>query len=273
MAAITSVEQIRDNARAFDSVAAEYDGSNRRNVLLEMMRARSLRMLTEHAPPHGHVLDLGCGPGTDFEELLARGHTITALENSPRMASQARARAIALGATDRVEVVRLAIEDLALLAPTKFDAAYSSFGPLNCVTGLGHVATALAGRIRPGGALVASVLGRVCPWEIAYYAARRNRRRIMLRFSHEFVPVPIGRETIWTRYYWPGEFEKPFLEAGFVRVGLRSLGLFTPPPYMDAAARRHLRATSILTAVDDGLGALPMFRSCGDHFLIALARS
>ena len=273
MAAIAQVEQIRATAQAFDSVAEEYDAANRRNVLLDAMRTRSLRMLAAYAPAGAHVLDLGCGPGTDFDALLRRGYTVTAVENSPRMADQARARAVALGATDRVEVCQLAIEDIASLAPATFDVAYSSFGPLNCVTDLRRVAASVAARIRPGGALVASVIGRMCPWEMACYAWKRNRRRIAVRFSHGFVPVPLGEETVWTRYYWPGEFAKPFLDAGFLRVELRALGLVTPPPYMDAAAQKYPRTTQVLDAIEDRVASLPLMRSCGDHFLIALARS
>ena len=46
-----------------------------------------------------------------------------------------------------------------------FDAAFSNFGPLNCVEDLPAVARQLHEVLRPGGVLVASVIGRVCPWE------------------------------------------------------------------------------------------------------------
>lgn len=259
--------------RAFDTVALEYDGQNRRNSILERMRARSLATLTSHAAAGAHVLDLGCGPGTDFAALVAAGYRVTALDGSAAMAEEAGRRAGTFAGVAAVQVHRLGIEEIDRLPPAAFDAAYSSFGPLNCVPDLGRVATLLASRLRPGGVLVASVIGRICPWEMACYAWRRDWPRLNVRFAADFVAVPLGREYVWTRYYSPGEFERPFQAAGFRRASLQALGVLVPPPYMDAAAYRHPRLTTALQAIEDRVAHWPGIRSMGDHFLIALRRS
>jgi SAM-dependent methyltransferase len=196
---------------------------------------------------------------------------VTAVDASARMVAEARARATALRHLGEVDVRHLAIEELANLGDT-FDAAYSSFGPLNCVIGLEPVADVLAGLVRPGGVLVASVIGRVCPWEIACFAWKRDPARIAARFSREAVPVPLGAETIWTRYYSAREFARPFTRAGFVRVALRALGLFVPPPYLDGTAARYPRVTAALQAIEDGVASWPIVRGAGDHFVIVLRR-
>ena len=73
-------------------------------------------------------------------------------------------------------------QDLAQLAAdsaggeaTGFDGAYSNFGALNCLPDLRAVSAALAPRLRPGGLLVAAVIGRHCPWELVFYLLRGDR--------------------------------------------------------------------------------------------------
>jgi SAM-dependent methyltransferase len=258
--------------RAFDAVAPEYDGANRQNAILERMRARSLATLGAHAVAGAHVLDLGCGPGTDFDALVDAGFRVTAVDGSAAMVDQARRRARAMTHRGEIQVHRLGIEEIDRLPSSAYDAAYSSFGPLNCVSSLDRVAGLLASRLRPGAVLVASVIGRVCPWEIACYAWKGDWSRLTVRFAQDFVAVPLGRERIWTRYYSPAEFERPFAAAGFHRASLRALAVLGPPPYMIAAAERHRGFTHVLQALEDRVAHWPFVRSIGDHFLIALRR-
>jgi len=267
-----AVPDLEHTRRAFDAVAPEYDAANRQNTILEHMRARSLATLTAHAVAGAHVLDLGCGPGTDFAALVAAGYRVTAVDGSAAMVDQATRRARAIAHDGMVQVHRLGIEEIDSLPSNAYDAAYSSFGPLNCVPSLDRVATLLASRLRPGAVLVASVIGRICPWEIACYAWKRDWSRLKVRFAADFVEVPLGGERLWTRYYSPSEFERPFKAVGFRRVSLRALAVLVPPPYMVAAAERHQGVTNALRAIEDRVAHWPAIRSLGDHFLIALRR-
>jgi SAM-dependent methyltransferase len=263
---------VDDTRHAFDAVAAVYDRANARNPTLCAMRRRSLAAFTEHVPAGSRVLDLGCGPGTDEEALVAAGYTVTAIDCSPAMVEEARRRVTRSSLEDRVEVRQLGIQELDRLAPAMFDAALSNFGPLNCVPNLAETARIIGKRLRPGGVLVASVIGRVCPWELALYASRREWARLRVRFRPTFVAVPLAGRTVWTRYYAPRAFERAFAAAGFARVSLRGLGLFVPPPYMEAFSARHSGLVATLQAVEDRLGGLFPFRYWGDHFLIVLKR-
>jgi SAM-dependent methyltransferase len=164
---------------------------------------------------------------------------VTAIDWSHGMVDEARRRVAAAGLIDRVDVLHVGIHELDRLAPVQFDAAYSNFGPLNCVDDLAGAAQLIAGRLRPGGILVASMIGRVCPWEIALYLARGPWRRAAVRFRRDPVPVPLEGRTVWTRYHTPAEVEHTFAAAGFTRASLRTLGLFAPPPYLEAFASRH----------------------------------
>jgi SAM-dependent methyltransferase len=263
---------VDDTRRAFDSVAADYHRANVENVVLRGMRQKVIDAVLRHVPRGSHVLDLGCGPGTDAERLGAHGYQVTAIDESPRMVEEARNRVREANLADRVEVHHLGIEALDVMPTGQADGACSNFGPLNCVEHLDRAAQAIARRLRRGGVLVASVIGRVCPWEIALYASRGNLARVRVRFAPGGVPVPMNGHIVWTRYYTPAEFAGPFRAAGFRRVSLRALGLFAPPPYLQAFAARRPALVRALERADDAVGAWPVLRSAGDHFLIVLRK-
>jgi SAM-dependent methyltransferase len=257
---------------AFDSVAGEYDRSNAANPILSEMRRRVLAAVGAHVPRGSHILDLGCGPGADDEILGRAGYEVTAIDWSAAMVREARRRVDRADLGDRVRVHHIGIHQLDRLPPTFFDAAYSNFGPLNCVPDLGVAASQISGRVRRGGVLIASVIGRICPWEIGLYLSRADLARVRIRFASDLVAVPLNGGQVWTRYYTPSEFERTFAAAGFSRVSLHALGLFAPPPYLEAFAHRHPWFTKRLHRLDDLLGGLPAFRACGDHFLIVMTK-
>jgi ubiquinone/menaquinone biosynthesis C-methylase UbiE len=261
-----------DTRAAFDSVAATYDRSNAANRTLCDMRRRTMFTLQAHVRSGARVLDLGCGPGCDDESLARAGYHVTAVDCSPEMVAQARRRIRVARLEDAVDVHALGIQELDRLPASSFDAAYSSFGPLNCVPNLQDAAHLIADRVRTGGVFVASVMGRVCPWEIALFLAKGDWARARLRFAQGFVPVPLNGRTVWTRFYSPSAFSAIFETAGFTRVSVRALGLMVPPPYMQAFAARHPSLIAGLQRAEDCVAGWPAFRACGDHFLIVMKK-
>lgn len=261
-----------DTQRAFDSVALEYDRSNTENLTLREMRRCTIAAITAHVPIGGRMLDLGCGPGTDEVTLARAGYRVTAIDWSPAMVDEARKRIAQRGLQDRVDVHHLGIHELDRLSSGSFDAACSNFGPLNCVPDLSQAARLIADRVRPGGVLIASVIGRVCPWDIALHAWRRDWTRLKVRFARDAVAVPLNGQTVWTTYYAPVDFERPFVNAGFSRVSLRGLGVLVPPPYMNAFSARHQSLIATLQRLEDRIGAYPGIRAWGDHFLIVMRK-
>jgi SAM-dependent methyltransferase len=262
-----------ETQHAFDSVAGDYGRSNSENPILRAMRSRVLAEVSRRVMRSGRILDLGCGPGVDDESLARQGYRVTAIDWSPHMVEEARTRMAAAGLSDRVAIQHLGIHQLERLPGDVFDAAFSNFGPLNCVPDLAAAAIEIAARLRPGGLLIASVIGRVCPWEIALYASRGDWNRATIRFAAEPVRVPLNGQTVWMRYYAPEQFAGFFVAAGFAHVELRGLGIVAPPPYLEAFAKRHPLVTDTLTRVDDLVGGWPLLRTWGDHFLIVMKRT
>jgi SAM-dependent methyltransferase len=271
VAVVTTDQALLETREAFDRVAPAYDRSNRENEILCEMRRRGRAELERFAPPGSQLLDLGCGPGTDDIPLAEQGYQVTAIDWSPAMVAEAQRRVRDAGLGHRVRVLHLGIHELERLAPERFDAAYSNFGPLNCVPAA-VAARAIAARLRTGGVLVATVIGRWCPWEIAFYLLRGSWRRALVRVRRDAVPVPLEGGVVWTRYYSPREFASAFYAAGFTLEHVRALSLFAPPPYLAPFAARHPALVASLRRLDDSVGTWPVLRSSGDHFLIVLRR-
>ena len=217
-AVVRADEALLDTQRAFDGVAAGYDRSNSENPTLYEMRERARHTIAAAVPSGSHLLDLGCGPGSDTMHFALRGYRVTAIDWSPAMVREAQRRVGAVGLSRQAEVLHMGIQELDRLPPARFDAAYSNFGPLNCVPDLLAAARLVGDRLRRGGVLVASVIGRVCPWEVALYLARGEWTRASIRFHTDLVPVPLEGRQVWTRYYTPVAFARTFAEAGFSGV-------------------------------------------------------
>ena len=267
-----NTRQLADTQRAFDEVAAGYDGPLGNNTLIQAVRDRTLAAVTRSLAPGASLLDLGCGTGLDAVVLGRQGYRVTAIDWSANMVRQTRERALRADNKGTVAVHQIGIHELERLPPGTFDGAYSNLGALNCVPDLGSAAASIAARLRPGGVLIASVIGRVCPWELAIFARKRDWRRAAARWSQEPVPVPLSGGTVWTRYYSPSEFRSTFAPAGFTRKSLRTLGLIVPPPYALAFADRHRRLVARLQALEDRVASWPGIRGWGDHFLVVMER-
>jgi len=259
-------------ARAFDRIASDYHRSNTGNPILRQMRDRVAATLRRHVEPGSRVLDLGCGPGTDHASMIQAGYVVTAVDASSEMVRAALTRAAAAGQSDRVTVLQRPIEEIHAFTSAAFDAAFSNFGALNCVVDLDDTARALHRLLRPGGVLVASLIGRVCPWEIGLYLCRGDLRRALVRFRRGMVAVPLGEGTVWMQYLTPRRLVRVFERAGFTCERRRALALCAPPPYLEGFALRHPGMLARLFAVDDRIGGWPLLRGTGDHFVVVFRR-
>jgi len=266
---LISAAELEQTQAAFDSVAADYDGPRGNNVLIQRMRITMWRELERRFARAACLIDLGCGTGIDAEYLARSGRSVLATDWSPAMVERTRWRASVAGLSERIQARCIGAHELQRVEGV-FDGAYSNFGPLNCVPDLREMSAQCARLLRPGGFLVFSVIGRICPWEYLYYRWRRPERA-RIRFARGAVAVGMNRQTIWTRYFRPREFYEEFAPQ-FALVGYRALSLFMPPPYLVAWYERHPRLLEALGRLDDFAGGLPGLRNAGDHFLIVMER-
>lgn len=272
-----SIDEMRtstfdDTRAAFDSVAANYDGPRGNNALIQQMREEMWRWLDASFRTASHLLDLGCGTGLDAVRMAERGHRILATDWSPRMVERTHGRAADAGVSDRVCTAAIGAQELARIGGgATFDGAYSNLGALNCLPDLTPVSRECARLLKPGGRLVFTVIGRWCPWEIAYYASRADWTRLSVRFKRRMMPVRMNGHTVWTRYWSPRELHAAFARE-FALVHCRALCLFAPPPYMTWLRERHGAWFERLWRWDRRAGGWPLLRNLGDHFLIVMER-
>lgn len=263
---------LRDTQEAFDSVAADYDGPRGNNTLIQDMREEMWRRLDATFAPGSRLIDLGCGTGLDAIHLAQQGHYVTATDWSPRMIDRTSDRAIRANVAQNVQAVAIGAHELHRLEGRNvYDGAYSNLGPLNCVPDLTVVAENCARLLKPRGALVFSVIGRLCPWEIGHYALQRNWERVRVRFAKDMEPVRMNKRTVWTRYYSPAQFYRAF-ERYFELGHYRGLCVFAPPPYLTSVKERHPRLYARLRWLDKHLAGCPVVRNMGDHFLMVMYR-
>jgi SAM-dependent methyltransferase len=266
-----TLKQLLDTRRAYDSVAADYDGPLGNNALIQAMRYRLWRAVERQVPPGGRLLDLGCGPGLDAAHFADLGYQVVATDWSPQMVLRAGQRVGARGLRARVTVQHLGIQELDSLAGEHFDGIYSDLGPLNCAPHLELVARNCARLLVPGGALIVSVAGRTSPWEWGFYAASGALRRARRRGVAHAVPNELNGRTVWSRYYTPQEFAEIFAPYFTLRHYAGMLLLAPPPPLIDLYGRLG-RVGRMLLNLDERAGRLPLARDIGDHFLMVLTK-
>jgi ubiquinone/menaquinone biosynthesis C-methylase UbiE len=264
--------QLRDTQHAFDSVAADYDGARGNNFQIQDMRAEMWRWLDATFAPGSRLIDIGCGTGLDAIRMARLGHRITATDWSPQMVQRTADRAAHAQQAVRVQAIAAGAQELGRVpGDAIYDGAYSNLGPLNCAPDLRQVSRECARLLKPGAALVFTVIGRICPWEIAHYLRQRRWARAKLRFARTFVPVSMNKLTIWTHYYGPREFYRSF-EREFRLSHYRGLCLMVPPPYLGWVRERHPRWHDRLWRLDRRIAGWPLLRTMGDHFLIVMSK-
>ena len=259
--------------RAFDSVAENYDGPRGNNALIQRMREEIWAEMDRRFLVGQMLLDLGCGTGIDALHFAQQGYRVLATDWSPQMVARAADRAVQHGVTNNLIAKHIGLHELENLDASfhaTFDGIYSNFGPLNCAPDLAQVSRQCARLLRPGGKLVFTVIGRICPWEVAHYLVKRRFKRATVRFAKQMTSVNLNKHTVWTRYYTPREFYTAW-SADFELTHYRAFSLFVPPPYLTWIERTPTMLRR-LAWLDDHLGRWPLLRDAGDHFLMVLTK-
>jgi SAM-dependent methyltransferase len=262
----------------FDAAAARYDADELHNCVLAHMRVRAFRQFRRAFARGSRLIELGSGTGTEAARLASeQGCRIALVDVSPRLLEQAASKVRAACSEGLLGAHRLracSVGDLtAIYGRASFDGAYSSFGPLNCEPLLHPVAEGLADLVRPGGAVVVSVINRWCPAEVGWYALHGQWRESTRRWRGPVhaAAYPGGPKDITTWYYSRREIETAFARDFRVEHA-EALPLLWPPPYLDFLVARFERFFRVLEPLEGWAARMPLLRDLGDHVLLRLRR-
>jgi SAM-dependent methyltransferase len=222
----------------FERLAPRYDESWTDTPVGRAQRNAVWRVVDRLFHAGDRVLDIGCGTGEDTIHLASLGAQVHAIDASPAMVAQARARGVA------AQVLRA--ENLGQLTGP-FDGALSIFGVLNCVPDLAPVARALAELVRPGGHVAICTIGRFCAWELLYH--RKALRRLKGRSGDVYYPTVRQLRATFAR--------------DFDLLHWHGIGMLVPPSYVKLPAR----AIQLLARLEH-----PILRAAADHRLLVFKR-
>ncbi len=271
----TPAERTSALARAFDTLAAQYDTAWTNSFLGGLQRRHVRRELLATFRSGDRILELGCGTGADAVFLAENGIEVHALDVSPEMVRTAQHRIERNRLTQQVVCELRAVEQLSGIEDRgPFDGVFSNFGAFNCVRDLHAAASDLSRLLRPGGRLVLCFMGRFCAWETAWYLlhVRPGKAFRRLRAGEDGLESSLGSGPR-IRVFYPSirALAVAFREE-FDLVSFRSIGVLVPPSYMESWAGVRRGIVRRLASLDERVNRWPVLRAAGDHRLVIFVR-
>jgi ubiquinone/menaquinone biosynthesis C-methylase UbiE len=254
-----------DISRSFDRFAVRYDDVVEPNPIHARLRRRSLMWLDQAFGPGMHVLEVGCGTGTEAVHLARRGVEVTAIDISESMVRHAEHRVREAGLEHGVHVLQAASADIAArFGKASFDGAYASFGALNCGPELPAVARDLARVMKPGAVFATSVISRPCTWEIMAGVLGLNPRKAFRRLREPATINLAPRDPLELHVYSERELRRAFTPH-FRIERLEGWLLTIPPPYLADLWNRVEVLHAPAYRAEDLLTPRWPFRGWGEH--------
>jgi ubiquinone/menaquinone biosynthesis C-methylase UbiE len=261
---------------AFDRLAPSYDALVSGDTF-RIQRARTHAALSGWIKPGCRVLEIGCGTGLDTLFLAELGARVVACDPSEEMLARTRRRLVTACLGDRVALLSCGLQDLpqfldALDRSEGFDAMVSNFGALNCAPSLDALGVIGRHHLRPGGAVVAGLIGRSCLWETVYFTLRGERAKAARRRAAT-ASLPVAGVDVPTFYHRRRDVASA-LGPGFSCVSTIGIGVLVPPPYLEPRWQQLPRGIrSAIAGADRLVAGWPLLNQLGDHTLMCWEKS
>jgi len=267
----TTVDTVPSGA-AFDRIARQYDEIFTHSAIGRAQRELVHRELLPVFARGSRILDLNCGTGEDAIHLASQGIEVVACDASPAMIDVCRRKHattdVALPAKFLV-CPNERLDRLSSFAP--FDGALSNFGGLNCTSDLTAVRRMMEPLLSPGSAFFVCLAGRVCAWEIAWYALSGRWEKALRRVRPSGSVATIGGLNFRVHYPSVRQIAAAFAPS-FRFHAWRGIGVALPPSWLEPFFYNRPRTVRCLQWLDRHIGAWPGFRGVADHVLLHFVR-
>ncbi|MGH1365892.1 MAG: class I SAM-dependent methyltransferase [Calditrichia bacterium] len=188
----------------FDVYATDYEQKFNLNRVGRYQRKRIHRVLANLLSPGSTLLDVGCGPGSDFGWYGSRGLLVTALDISNEMVKLAKEQSGKTGLDAEVHH----LDFFQMPEDRLYDAILLNFGVINAMPDIVQIQKKLKRLLAPGGRVIIvtmpplhlfSALGNVC---------RLRFSSLYGRLISKTLPVSGGMSVhYYSKNMLPAEFE------------------------------------------------------------------
>ena len=256
----------RDLAHAYTRIADDYDRLAEGDA---WMRAFLWKRYLALFSPGQHVLDVGCGTGSDALFLAHHGRHITGIDISPGMIDQFQDKVEAAGLTDRVTARELSHLELHVLLPQRFDGILSAFAGLNTVPDLRAFSATAARLLPPGRHLIVHMLNRfsLYEWSLLMMDGRLGDAMALRKKTGR--NITIGGKPIRHYLFTPQKTYKNFFKPYFNLDAAYGLGIVRPPRNMEWVAPA---LTDRLIRIEQRVHTSWPFKNWGRFFILEMTR-
>jgi SAM-dependent methyltransferase len=256
----------------FDAIATDYDAAFTQTPVGRMQRDIVWK-LSAPLISGGLALELNCGTGEDAIWLAAQGYQVLATDISPAMTAIAREKIEKAGLKAVIHTQTAGIDSIATnQTDERYDLIFSNFGGINCLDpkSLQRLGQALPRLLKPGGRLIAVIMGRFCWWETIYFLTKGRFRAAFRRFSRKAVSAQLDDSTtIDTWYYNPNELTTILLSIQLLQytISVHPVGFYLPPSYLNPFFEKRPRLLNFLNRLEQ---QRPTYCSPfgADHYLL-----
>ncbi len=235
------MQQTPQNPAFFDAIAHDYDTSFTQTKIGQKQREQVWFFLENWLPraKNASILELNCGTGRDAAWLAEHGFSnVLATDVSEKMLAVASKNSEKKGLATSIRFEKIDLENFepSDFRGKKFDLIFSNFGGLNCLSPqkMQEIGPKLADLLAPSGRLALVVMGRFCLLESLYFLAKGRFGEAFRRAKKDPALARLDEATVCpTWYFSPREMAFFFEKKGLKKVGLRPVGAFLPPSYLE----------------------------------------
>jgi cyclopropane fatty-acyl-phospholipid synthase-like methyltransferase len=255
---------------SFDSYAGGYDAHFTHSLIGKGQRAIVHKYLSSLADQTRSVLEVNCGTGEDAVFLSALFEKIMCTDASEEMIKISRDK---LGEIKNVECKTISMQRLKDQITGGYHLIFSNFGGINCLSEaevkvFSETCAFLGAK---DSEIVMVIMGKKCLWERFYFNYKKDKQNAVRRSGNAGVPTRIMDSVFQTYYYSPAHIAQLFSKH-FKMIGLKPVGFFIPPSYLNAWAEKHPSLFSVLCKMEKVSAAAPFLSDYADHYLIHLKR-